>query len=287
MIKKSWRVNVSFIDSNDCSSKSSLDSRVIRHRNMVYRTTLSLRFLLLSMRFPMPMSHHLLPDAQSIVNMDKGYSLRRIGTFSSTLDNHFIHTLISIDDLCVASSSSDVCIYATEATKSAIVELATVIGNRLKYTSSSAMNKVSLSNLISDNLDQTLAHNRPDRFFNTTHSMTHVLNSHVSSSTIVRTYLSLPFSSDDFDRPEKEQQSRPISRFAPTTLATILHQINNRKLGFDFKTSDSKASHDDRFEPCLRILRRAYLGINLHMPDEESLSKVRNDRRVMLWNHLF
>ena len=32
----------------------------------------------------------------------------------------------------------------------------------------------------------------------------------------------------------------------------------------EFKTSDSKASHDDRFEPCLRVLRQACSGINLH-----------------------
>ena len=212
MIQKRWRVNVSVIHSNDCSSKSSIDARIIRHWNMVCRTTLFLRFLpLLSMRFSMSMSYHLLPDAQIIVNMDEGYSLRRIGTFSSTLGNHFIHTFISIDDLCVASSSSDVCMYAAESTKSTILELATMIGNRLKYTSSSDMSKVKLSNLISDNLDQPLAHYHPDRIFSP-----------------------LPFSSGDVDRSEKAQQSRPVSRFSPATLATILHQINNQKLGFDF-----------------------------------------------------
>ena len=44
------------------------------------------------------MSYRNLSDAHVIVNVDKGYTLRRIGTFTSSLENHIVHTFISIDD---------------------------------------------------------------------------------------------------------------------------------------------------------------------------------------------
>jgi hypothetical protein len=134
----------------------------------------------------------------------------------------------------VASSSSDICLYATGSTKSAILELATVLGNRLKYTTLSDVIKDSVSNLIGDNLDQTLAQTYPGQYLNETHLMIHFLNVQTITSTNDSTVLPLSFSSSDIDRSERIKQSQQILRFSRTPLAAILHQINNQKPGFDF-----------------------------------------------------
>lgn len=228
-------MSISVIDRESCLRTSSLSPSVIHLCNMIHCTLLSLPVLLvLSMRFVVPMSFPSLPDTRIIVNIDKGYTLRRIGIFASSLENQIIHTFISVEDMCVTSSGSDICMYASGSTKSAALELTTVLGNRLKYTNLSNVNKEKVSSFIVDNLDQTLTRHHPDRYLNEAQSMAHFSNTPMISLTNDDTILPLSFSSDDTDPSNSPKQSQKYSRFSPTTLAAFLHQINNQKLGFDF-----------------------------------------------------
>ena len=188
----------------------------------------------------MAMSYHDLPNAHAIVNVDKGYTLRRIGTFPSSLENHVIHSFISMDDLCMASSTSDMCMFVAGSTDSVLLQVATMLGKPLEYPQLSDMNRDTVSNFIGESLDQTLMKQHPDRYLNITHPVTHCLNAQFISSTNDDTDFSSSISSSDIDRSEKVKQNQHVSRFTQTKLAAILHQIDNQQLSFDYMNDEEQ-----------------------------------------------
>lgn len=64
-----------------------------------------------------------IPDADILINPDKGFVLQRVGTYSSEIETAIIHTFIPINEFCDTSSNTDKCVI-TPTSKS--MRLATV-----------------------------------------------------------------------------------------------------------------------------------------------------------------
>lgn len=115
-----------------------------------------------------------------------------------------------------------------------------MLGNRLRYNALSDVSKDYVSNLIGKNLEQTLKQQHRSQIFNKNRTIEHVFNDQIISSTDDEETAFPALSSIKGDQTENIQSSQEIRRFSETTLAIILHQINNKILGFDFMNDQEK-----------------------------------------------
>ena len=81
------------------------------------------------------MSRRNIPDADVIVDVEKGYALERIGKDSSKLSEHLVHSFVPLNDVCVSSPGADVCAYATGSRKTNMLELVSMLAHRSTLTS--------------------------------------------------------------------------------------------------------------------------------------------------------
>lgn len=182
-------------------------------------------------------SRRTLPDADIIVDVDKGYALERIGKYSPKLDEQIVHTFVPLKDVCVSSPAADVCAYATGSPKTNMLELITVLAHRSTFTS---LNKDSVSRSTGRNLSQSLIHYRPEGKLNELRALTHVINDESPLETNDEALLPLLDSSNNDYIPQQQQQQadQEIPQFSQTAPAAILTQLNKREIGFDFMTDN-------------------------------------------------
>ena len=179
-----------------------------------------------------------LPDADLIVDVEKGYALERIGKYSPKLDEQLVHTFVSLNDVCVSSPAAEVCAYATGSPKSNMLELITVLARRSTLTS---LDKDSVSRFIGRNLSQSLIHHRPEGKLDEFRTLTHVINDESPLETNDETVLPLLDPSNNGDVVQQQQQQQgdqQIPRFSQTAPAAILTQLSKREIGFDFMTNN-------------------------------------------------
>jgi hypothetical protein len=68
-----------------------------------------------------------LPKSDIIIDINKGYALRRIGTYSPNAKEQIVHTFIPLNHFCAMSPATDVCVFGALWKKVNVVELATTI----------------------------------------------------------------------------------------------------------------------------------------------------------------
>jgi hypothetical protein len=177
-----------------------------------------------------------IPDADIIVNIDKAYALRRIGAYSPKLDRQIVHSFVTLNDICVAASSADICTYASGPSKTNILELTTTLAHSSTLSMFPNADKDSLSRLIGQNLTETLAHHNPERHLREFQVMAHLVDDRFIQGT--RDETSLPLSAPSTGATLQQQQDRRIPRFSQTASAEILSQLRNQKIGFNFIPDD-------------------------------------------------
>ena len=179
-----------------------------------------------------------LPDADLIVDIEKGYALERIGKYSPKLDEQLVHTFVSLNDVCVSSPTADVCAYATGLPKTNMLKLITMLAHRSTLTS---LNKDSVSRFIGRNLSQSVLHHRPERKLNEFQTLTHLINDESRLETNNEALLPLLDSSHNVHVPQQQQQQQEdqqIPRFSQTAPAAILTQLNKQEIGLDFMNNN-------------------------------------------------
>lgn len=138
--------------------------------------------------------------------------------------------------MCVVPSSSDVCMYVAGSTKTNILELTTVLGHQRKFINLPDMNKDNVSSMIGDSLSETLIQHHPDSHLNETQSITHFLSAEMIMGTNDDMLLPKSYASINIDQPQRLRQKQNVLRFSQSALASVISQINNQKVGFDFMT---------------------------------------------------
>jgi len=174
------------------------------------------------------MSVQELPSNDIIININKGYVLRRIGTFSPNAVEQIVHTFVPLNNLCVTSPESAICSYTTRSKKTNIFELVTFLTSRQPVHTLSSYDRDSVSRLIRKDISQALVQHHPDEIINNSNSTVHLINDHfhyrnsddkalitLSSNNVINTYMNIPY-------------------LHPTSAEIILKQINNNKLDFDY-----------------------------------------------------
>ena len=98
------------------------------------------------------------------------------------------------------------------------------------------MNKDNVSSMIGDSLSETLIQHHPDSHLNETQSITHFLSAEMIMGTNDDMLLPKSYASINIDQPQRLRQKQNVLRFSQSALASVISQINNQKVGFDFMT---------------------------------------------------
>jgi hypothetical protein len=187
-----------------------------------------LYFIVNSIRTVSPVSVHELPSNDIIININKGYALRRIGKYSPNAVERIVHTFVPLNNLCLSSPESAICSYTTQSKKTNIFELVTFLTSRQLVHTLSSYDRDSVSRLIRKDISETLVQHHPDEIINNSNSTVHLINDHfyyrnsddkalitLSPNNVINTYMNIPY-------------------LHPTPAEIILKQINNNKLDFDY-----------------------------------------------------
>jgi hypothetical protein len=104
-----------------------------------------------------------LPTNDIIIDVNKGYALRPIGTSSPNVAEQIVHTLVPLSNFCAASPKTNVCLYTSLSTKTNVLELATTTTSRHMVHTSSTYASDRVLKLISEDISCVLAQHHPDQ----------------------------------------------------------------------------------------------------------------------------
>ena len=170
-----------------------------------------------------------LPSSDIVLDVQKGFAIRRLGLYSKTLEKVIIHTFVPIDDLCTFSPPADLCIYVSQSLASNILELSNIFTHRKTIAEEMKYNHELTSSLIDKDIGRILSVHNPALFINQTKELFHYFddnfyfvpednNKNSTSSTNLVDY-------------KHKQLMLPFTK-RPATI--ILEQILNNRIAFDF-----------------------------------------------------
>ena len=172
-----------------------------------------------------------IPAADVIINTDKAFVLQRIGTYSSKLTEEIVHTFVPLDNLCVASPDTDVCVFTSKTKRTDVVELATILSPRETATILPRYDNDQVFNFIAKDLHRVHQNNHRNKFILKTNSAAHLIDDQFHTTNDIK-YPPLDSSKFVVDTNQSD-----IIRMTPTSSAAILRQITANKIGFDFLTN--------------------------------------------------
>ncbi|CAF4373503.1 unnamed protein product, partial [Didymodactylos carnosus] len=172
-----------------------------------------------------------LPTADVVIDTNKGFALQRIGIYSPKPVEVIIHTFVPLDDFCVASPKTDVCLYASLSTRTNVLELGTMMASRRTVHTLSTYDSDSASRMIGKDISRRLVHHS-DRILKENKSIVHVLHNQFHSQRNDEKSLITPSPMNIIG----DQQEIP--RFSQTTAANTLKQISSNKIGFEYLSPD-------------------------------------------------
>jgi len=189
---------------------------------------LLLSFLINSIRIASFVSMEALSENDIIIDIIKGYALRRTGVYSPHTVHDIIHTFVPIDNLCVASPEDAVCLYASLPVKTNVVELGTMMAPRQTVHTLSSYDSDTVSKLINKDMNQVLIQHHPDEIMKEAKAAIYFINKQFHYNKIQENQLTAASTTNVIDN------YSDIPRLHPTAVEVIRNQMNNNKIGFDY-----------------------------------------------------
>jgi len=169
-----------------------------------------------------------LPTSDTIVDVNKGYALRRIGTYSFNMEEQVVHTFVPLNDFCFLSPKADVCLYNSFLKTANVLELVTMIKYRHMSHTFSTYDKDNISKIITKDISRVLEQHHPDEVLRNTKSNVHFINNQFRYQTNDDKALTAASPMNTVDN------SNDILHFRPTSIDMIIKQINNNKISFEY-----------------------------------------------------
>jgi hypothetical protein len=168
-----------------------------------------------------------LPTNGVIVNVNKGYALRRISAYSPNMIEQVVHTFLSLDNFCAVQTTEALCIYTSSSTTRNIMELITKIGSHHTRDTPSTYDREKVSKLIATDLSHILVQHNPDEFLRDNKSSVHFINNQFHYQDVDEKALPTTSSMNTVDN------YNDILRFSPTSAEIIIRQINSNEINFE------------------------------------------------------
>jgi hypothetical protein len=171
-----------------------------------------------------------LPKNDIIIDITKGYALRRIGVYSPTIVEQIVHTFIPLNQFCVASPTTDICLYASLSEKSNVVQLAILMASNQSIHTSPSHDSDSVSELIGNDIIRVRAQHR--EIIRNNKSIVHFIDNQFHYQKTDEKALTTASLTNVIDN-----YSSIVNLRRSTSVEIILKQINNNKIGFEYLSS--------------------------------------------------
>lgn len=171
-----------------------------------------------------------LPKNDIIIDITKGYALRRIGIYLPKVFEQIAHTFIPLNQFCLASPTTDVCLYTSLSKKSNVVELATLMVSNQSIHTSSSHDSDNVSKLTDSDIIRVLAQHH--EIVRNNKSIVHFIDNQVYYQKIDQKALTTASLTHTINNYPSIVHLR-----RPTSVEIILKQINNNKVGFEYLSS--------------------------------------------------
>jgi hypothetical protein len=169
-----------------------------------------------------------LPIDEIMINVNKGFALKRIGIYSPNMVEQIAHTFISLDSFCGVQTTDAICQYTSSSTTTTnIMELVNIMTPRYARDISFKYRKQTVTKLIDKDLNRVLMQHEPSKLLLDTKSSVHFINDKVHYQNDDGKILSSVLSNDVND------SYTAILRFRPTAADTIIKQINSNRISFE------------------------------------------------------
>lgn len=163
-----------------------------------------------------------------IVDINKGYTLQRIGAYSPNLVEEIIHTFIPSSRFCIVSPQADVCQYASAPVTTNMALLTTMMASHNIIRTISSYNSDSVSRLIEKDIIRVLEENHPDNIIRNTKSIVHFVNNQFYyNKTDVNKFTTMPSINTVNNHPV-------IPRVRSDSIEKFIKQISVNKVDFEF-----------------------------------------------------
>ena len=177
--------------------------------------------------FVMLVPIHQLVKNSVFVDANKGFALRRLGTYASNLKEQIIHSIIPLNDLCATEPNTNICSYRADLRKTKIFELSTVLSSR-HVVETLAYNMDIISRSIGNYIVRVFSQYQPNQFLNKHHNMIHFTNGQFYRMN--HTEQSIQSTLDD----NSIDNFSDIPRVRSTPARQIINRLNNQKIDLDY-----------------------------------------------------
>ncbi|CAF2901811.1 unnamed protein product [Rotaria sp. Silwood2] len=166
-----------------------------------------------------------------IVNINKGYALQRIGTYSTNMVEEVVHTFLSLDNFCAVQTTNAVCKYTSSSSTTNIIELATIITSDHIRDTSFSYDRDNVSQLIAKDLNRVLVQHKSDEFLRDTESNVHFINNKFYYN---NNAAKLSPATTSINAVDNNNNNNNILQFRATSVDMIIKQINNNRISFEY-----------------------------------------------------
>lgn len=167
-----------------------------------------------------------IPEADIVVNAERGFILQRVGTYSHKFNEGIIHTFVSLNDICKSSPGADVCLRTSSLIGNSI-ELGTILSVNNKHWSSPRYEKKDISLMMKRETDIILSDHKPGQFLSNISTNFHFFNRNF--------YINTPDDqlADGTLQSNDEKQVLTFDGMKNSPLI-VLEQLRNHRIGLDF-----------------------------------------------------
>lgn len=172
----------------------------------------------------------MIPEADIVINVEKGFVLQRIGTYSHKVNEGIFHTFVSLNDLCKSLRGTEACLYGSDLSDNSI-ELGTILSVNDKHWSSSHYDKKDISAIVRREINNLLSDHRPGQFLSNISTNFHFFNGEFYIYNQNDQLIDVPLHST------VEKQEITYDNLKNTPLI-VLEQLRNRRIGFNFLNNE-------------------------------------------------
>ncbi|UJR07042.1 hypothetical protein I4U23_011330 [Adineta vaga] len=172
-----------------------------------------------------------LPENDIIINIKKGYALRRLGVYSPNVEEQIVHSFVSLNDLCIASPNVDVCIQNTQLRAANMFELAVVMTPHDTVYKLFSYDKDAVSKLVRHDIDRILTQYNPGELIDSKKGNIHFINNRFHHQNHDDKALVPSATNNVLDI------HSDVPRVRSTAAEIIIQRISSHKIDFDYLSS--------------------------------------------------
>lgn len=167
------------------------------------------------------------------VDSNKGYVLRRVGTYVPVLMEQIIHSIIPLNSLCATEPNTNICSYNSQFKNTKIFELSSVLSSH-DVVQTFSYDKDNISRSIGNDIIRVFSQHQPNQFFNKQYDVIHFTNNQFYHKN--RNERSVQSTSEN----DVINNFLDIPHVRSTLTQQISHRINNQKIDLDYLSLDDQ-----------------------------------------------